>query len=238
VQRVPRTTLHSPQRTAIKQRPHQETTTSQLRLPSPWYITTGERWDAAGHDEARPSAFNTLLDGGSQKRLFEEWCDQAPTLEWLCLEDEMRPVYVRDLGRRLGRKDDVSAARREKAIALGTKEEERLREFLEILSHVDREHGCDTATENGAPERCDSVTGRASETRVASGHCELEQELGRRARPKKGRQVRKQWGERWLNERCAKHDGTSLRAAVRQQDRERSGKRFGDQREWLGGKQR
>ena len=150
----------------------------------------------------------------------------------------MRPVYVRDLGRRLRHTDDVGAASREKAIALRTNEEERLRESLEILCHVDRERGCDTATENRAPERRDSVTGRASETRVASGHCELEQELGRRTPPKEGRQVREQLGERWLNERCAKYDGTSLRAAVRQEDGERAGKRFGDQREWLGGKQR
>ena len=45
------------QRTAVKLRPHPETEDgSRMRRASPWYFTTGERKDAAGCDEARPSA--------------------------------------------------------------------------------------------------------------------------------------------------------------------------------------
>jgi hypothetical protein len=89
-----------------------------------------------GRGRARRGAavsFNSLLAGGARKRLFEEWCDQAPTLNWLRLEDKVRPVYVQDLGRRLVRKDDVGAASRDKAIALGTKEEEVIIYYIYIF---------------------------------------------------------------------------------------------------------
>jgi hypothetical protein len=39
-----RSSIPPAQRTAVKQRPHQETGRSQSRRASPWYITTGERW--------------------------------------------------------------------------------------------------------------------------------------------------------------------------------------------------
>jgi len=35
--------MSSAQRTAVKQRPHQETETCQSQRASPWYSTTGER---------------------------------------------------------------------------------------------------------------------------------------------------------------------------------------------------
>jgi len=37
----------------LRPRPHPVRSGSSKRRPSPWYITEGERKDAAGHDEAR-----------------------------------------------------------------------------------------------------------------------------------------------------------------------------------------
>jgi hypothetical protein len=39
-----------------------------MRRASPWYFTTGESEDGAGHDEVRPSAFNGMLGGTGLRR--------------------------------------------------------------------------------------------------------------------------------------------------------------------------
>jgi hypothetical protein len=53
----------SAQRTAVKQRPHQETRRHQLATSEPVVLHHGREGGGAGHDEVRPSVFNGLLGG-------------------------------------------------------------------------------------------------------------------------------------------------------------------------------
>ena len=46
----------SAQRTAVKQRPHQETGRPQVETSEPVVLHHGRQGDGAGHDEVRPSA--------------------------------------------------------------------------------------------------------------------------------------------------------------------------------------
>ena len=50
------------QRTAVKQRPHQETGRCQVATSEPVVLHHGREGGGEGGDEVRPSAFNGLLD--------------------------------------------------------------------------------------------------------------------------------------------------------------------------------
>src|SRR5258706_533891 len=51
-----RSPVESAQRTAVKQRPHQETRWSQVAMSEPVVLHHGREGGGAGHDAARPSA--------------------------------------------------------------------------------------------------------------------------------------------------------------------------------------
>ena len=53
----------SAQRTAVKQRPHQETGRQQVAMTEPVVLHHGRKGGCDGRDEVRPSAFNGLLGG-------------------------------------------------------------------------------------------------------------------------------------------------------------------------------
>jgi hypothetical protein len=61
------------QRTAVKLRPHQETTTCPVATSEPVVITTGDREDGTGKEEVRPSAFNGLLGGAHGEVVAENY---------------------------------------------------------------------------------------------------------------------------------------------------------------------
>jgi hypothetical protein len=89
---TPFSTLLTPpvQRSAVKQRPHQETASCPVATSAPWYFTTGDREDGAGHDEVRPSVFNGLLDGlglnlvGVSDGEFLQECGQSAFVQESC----------------------------------------------------------------------------------------------------------------------------------------------------------
>ena len=54
------------QRTAVKQRPHQETGRHQVATSEPVVLHHGREGSGDGRDEVRPSVFNGLLGGASE----------------------------------------------------------------------------------------------------------------------------------------------------------------------------
>lgn len=174
------------------------------------------------------SGFNGEVFATARSAL-EKRRDMGPGRGRAGLKNEVRRHHVDDARRGIHGAHPLRAPRRNDPIEFRCEEKQWPREPFELGGYVHGQRGRDPMGNDARGNARDGITHRVAESLVAPGQKKAHERAGRSAVPEEGRQAGKQSGQRSFDEASAKDDGRDPRAAVGDEQRQRTGERLCDE---------